>query len=175
MPRCTTLFTRGLRGEAQKETEIGPVPESWELVSIGDVFEHFASRALISEVAIFGPTTARVIEYPDVLRHLSQCVLGAASKRHPRSYLARCVSKARCHPTTHTAPGRPPSVRRCEPTLLTRRCRGTEKMDECLFQNHCVHRPTSCGQQDERTLFHRYYVDGMARRPASRIATSTER
>ena len=24
-----TLFTRGLRGEAQKETEIGPVPESW--------------------------------------------------------------------------------------------------------------------------------------------------
>ena len=25
-----TLFTRGLRGEAQKETEIGPVPESWE-------------------------------------------------------------------------------------------------------------------------------------------------
>ena len=25
-----TLFTRGLRGETQKETEIGPVPESWE-------------------------------------------------------------------------------------------------------------------------------------------------
>lgn len=24
-----TLFTRGLRGDAQKETEIGPVPESW--------------------------------------------------------------------------------------------------------------------------------------------------
>lgn len=29
------LFTRGLRGEAQKETEIGLVPESWELASIG--------------------------------------------------------------------------------------------------------------------------------------------
>lgn len=28
------LFTRGLRGEAQKETEIGPVPESWERVPI---------------------------------------------------------------------------------------------------------------------------------------------
>jgi len=26
------LFTRGLRGEPQKETEIGPVPESWEVV-----------------------------------------------------------------------------------------------------------------------------------------------
>jgi type I restriction enzyme S subunit len=29
------LFTRGLRGEPQKETEIGPVPESWEVSTIG--------------------------------------------------------------------------------------------------------------------------------------------
>ena len=32
-----TLFTRGLRGEAQKETEIGPVPESWELANLASV------------------------------------------------------------------------------------------------------------------------------------------
>ena len=32
-----TLFTCGLRGEAQKETEIGPVPESWEVTAIDDV------------------------------------------------------------------------------------------------------------------------------------------
>lgn len=31
------LFTRGLRGEAQKQTEIGEVPESWEVAAIGDV------------------------------------------------------------------------------------------------------------------------------------------
>ena len=31
------LFTRGLRGEAQKETEIGLVPESWAVSRIGDV------------------------------------------------------------------------------------------------------------------------------------------
>ena len=31
------LFTRGLRGEAQKETGIGPVPESWEVVQLGRV------------------------------------------------------------------------------------------------------------------------------------------
>ena len=30
-PPCKTLFTRGLRGEAQKEREIGLVPESWEV------------------------------------------------------------------------------------------------------------------------------------------------
>ena len=31
------LFTEGLRGEAQKQTEIGPVPESWELVPLGSL------------------------------------------------------------------------------------------------------------------------------------------
>jgi len=34
-----TLFTRGLRGEAQKETEIGPVPESWEVREFESVRE----------------------------------------------------------------------------------------------------------------------------------------
>ena len=31
-----TLFTRGLKGEAQKEAEIGPVPESWEISTLGE-------------------------------------------------------------------------------------------------------------------------------------------
>lgn len=31
------LFTRGLRGEPQKETEIGLVPESWRLVTLGEL------------------------------------------------------------------------------------------------------------------------------------------
>ena len=34
-----TLFTRGLRGEAQKETEIGPLPESWDVVNFAAVRE----------------------------------------------------------------------------------------------------------------------------------------
>jgi type I restriction enzyme S subunit len=29
------LFTQSLRGEPQKQTEIGPVPESWEVLSVG--------------------------------------------------------------------------------------------------------------------------------------------
>jgi type I restriction enzyme S subunit len=32
-----TLFTRGLRDEAQKETEIGPIPESWDVVPLGSL------------------------------------------------------------------------------------------------------------------------------------------
>jgi type I restriction enzyme S subunit len=31
------LFTEGLRGEPQKQTEIGLVPESWEVVAVGDI------------------------------------------------------------------------------------------------------------------------------------------
>ena len=31
------LFTEGLRNEPQKQTEIGPVPESWEVVALGDI------------------------------------------------------------------------------------------------------------------------------------------
>jgi type I restriction enzyme, S subunit len=31
------LFTRGLRGESQQETEIGPIPESWRLVRLGEI------------------------------------------------------------------------------------------------------------------------------------------
>lgn len=34
-----TLFTGGLRGEAQKETDIGPMPESWEVNRIGKIFD----------------------------------------------------------------------------------------------------------------------------------------
>lgn len=33
----TALFTRGLRGEQQKETEIGPVPESWDVLPLGSL------------------------------------------------------------------------------------------------------------------------------------------
>ena len=35
------LFTEGLRNEPQKQTEIGPVPESWEVVSLGQIAESF--------------------------------------------------------------------------------------------------------------------------------------
>ncbi len=33
------LFTEGLRGEPQKQTEIGPVPKSWEVVELGNFFQ----------------------------------------------------------------------------------------------------------------------------------------
>ena len=39
-----TLFTRGLRGEPQKHTDIGPVPESWELIPCNRIFKLTSGR-----------------------------------------------------------------------------------------------------------------------------------
>lgn len=54
-----TLFTHGLRGEAQKKTEIGPMPESWELY----LLETLCKRTDTVDPRREG---GRVIEYVDV-------------------------------------------------------------------------------------------------------------
>ncbi len=43
------LFTEGLRGEPQKQTEIGPIPESWELKTVGECCELLNGYAFKSE------------------------------------------------------------------------------------------------------------------------------
>jgi len=46
------LFTKGLRGEPQKQTEIGPIPESWELTELGKVVDLFCGFAFKSEEGV---------------------------------------------------------------------------------------------------------------------------
>ena len=53
------LFTRGLRGEAQRETEIGPMPESWELRSLETLCKKTDAVNLLCE-------GDRLIQYVDV-------------------------------------------------------------------------------------------------------------
>ena len=38
------LFTEGLRNEPQKQTEIGPIPESWEVAKLETIFDCFDER-----------------------------------------------------------------------------------------------------------------------------------
>lgn len=45
------LFTRGLRGEAQKETEIGFVPESWELTPVEHIFKLTSGKTRPSDLS----------------------------------------------------------------------------------------------------------------------------
>ena len=49
-----TLFTRGLRGEAQKETEIGLIPQSWHVEPLGNHFEIVQGLSLKGNLATDG-------------------------------------------------------------------------------------------------------------------------
>ena len=63
-----TVFTRGLRGEARKETEVGPVPESWESVPLSDcafVQSGVAKGRKISEAEITRLPYLRVANVQD--------------------------------------------------------------------------------------------------------------
>ncbi|MGH8728204.1 MAG: restriction endonuclease subunit S [Burkholderiales bacterium] len=51
------LFTHGLRGEAQKETEIGPVPESWEVASLGAAIAEDPKNGLYKHSSTYGSGT----------------------------------------------------------------------------------------------------------------------
>ena len=72
LKRATTrsLFTRGLRGEAQKETEAGPVPESWTISTLGDVSSLARGRFLHrprNEPRFYGGVTP-FVQTGDVVR-----------------------------------------------------------------------------------------------------------
>ena len=59
-----TLFSHGLRGEPQKETEIGPVPESWQVVNVGTVRE--ALQYGTSTRCSYEPTEFPVLRIPNI-------------------------------------------------------------------------------------------------------------
>ena len=65
-----TLFTRGLRGEPQKETEIGPMPESWKVSTLGEMARLERGRFMHrprNEPRFYGGTTP-FVQTGDVVR-----------------------------------------------------------------------------------------------------------
>ena len=59
-----TLFTHGLHGEAQKETEIGPLPESWDVVRFGTVRDRLQYGT--STRCTYEPSGYPVLRIPNV-------------------------------------------------------------------------------------------------------------
>ena len=119
-----SLFTHGLRGGAQKETEIGPMPESWELVPIGKVFKIEQGLSLKGNLANDGH--------------------GTLFLRTSNVYWARIelqsVSRMRLAGATPTNK----LLRRgdllvCEGGEIGRAATWNGEIEECLFQNH-LHR-----------------------------------
>jgi len=85
------LFTEGLRSEPQKQTEIGPVPESWEVVKLSDVCQ-FQSGGTPSKknpefwqgtIPWVSPKDMKRPRLSDVEDHISQEALESGSKLAP--------------------------------------------------------------------------------------------
>ncbi len=119
-----TLFTKGLRGEAQKETEIGSMPESWELVSIGNVFEIKQGLSLKGNLSNDGQgipflRTSNVYWGRIELQNVSRMRLVGAA---PTNKLLRCGD-----------------LLVCEGGEIGRAATWNGGIEECLFQNH-LHR-----------------------------------
>jgi type I restriction enzyme S subunit len=85
------LFTEGLRNEPQKQTEIGPVPESWEVVPLSDVCR-FQSGGTPSKknpefwqgtIPWVSPKDMKRPRLDDVSDHISQEALESGSKLAP--------------------------------------------------------------------------------------------
>ncbi len=51
------LFTEGLHNEPQKETEIGPVPESWDVVELGTLFQKEPQNGIYKHKKDYGTGT----------------------------------------------------------------------------------------------------------------------
>lgn len=85
------LFTEGLRNEPQKQTEIGPVPESWAVVPLSDVCQ-FQSGGTPSKqnpefwqgtIPWVSPKDMKRPRLDDVTDHISQEALESGSKLAP--------------------------------------------------------------------------------------------
>jgi type I restriction enzyme, S subunit len=85
------LFTEGLRNEPQKQTEIGPVPKSWEVVPLSDVCR-FQSGGTPSKknpefwqgtIPWVSPKDMKRPRLNDVADHISQEALESGSKLAP--------------------------------------------------------------------------------------------
>lgn len=131
------LFSRGLRDEAQKETEIGPIPESWELMSIGDIFEIEQGLSLKGNLANDG--------YGTPFLRTSNVYWG--------SITLKTVSRMRLiggPPTQKLL--RPGDLLVCEGGEIGRAAVWDGEIENCLYQNH-LHRLRPRHAVDTRPRF----------------------
>ena len=85
------LFTQGLRGEPQKQTEIGPVPKSWEVVTLQDICSLLSGGTPSKQKPEFwcgsipwvSPKDMKKPRLMDVADHISEAALEDGSSLAP--------------------------------------------------------------------------------------------
>ena len=118
------LFTRGLRNEPIKQTEIGPVPESWEIAPIGSLFTIVQGLSLKGNLARDGGG------YPFLRTsnvYWGKIDLGAVSRMHiePAQLVGRELQDG--------------DLLVCEGGEIGRAAVWHDELPNCTFQNH-LHR-----------------------------------
>lgn len=130
------LFTRGLQGEAPRQTEIGPVPRSWRLEPIGDVFDITQGISLKGNLATDGTGTP-FLRTSNV--YWGRVELGSISRMHLRTDP---------RPEKVLVKG---DLLVCEGGEVGRAAVWDGDLDDCLFQNHihCL-RPVDASRTEPR-------------------------
>ena len=85
------LFTAGLRGEPQKQTDLGPVPESWEVVALEDICTFLSGGTPSKQKPEFwkglipwvSPKDMKKAILTDVVDHISDAALEEGSSLAP--------------------------------------------------------------------------------------------
>ena len=85
------LFTQGLRGEPQKQTDIGPVPESWDVVALQDICTFLSGGTPSKQKPEFwmgsipwvSPKDMKRPRLSDVSDHISEAALKDGSSLAP--------------------------------------------------------------------------------------------
>ena len=133
-----TLFTHGLRGEAQKETVIGPMPESWKVEFIGDVFNITQGLSLKGNLAN-GRDGTPFLRTSNV--YWGRVELESISRMHLQSDPL---------PEKMLSEG---DLLVCEGGEIGRAAVWDSEIDCCLFQNHlhCL-RPIDASQTEPRFI-----------------------
>jgi type I restriction enzyme S subunit len=85
------LFTQGLRGEPQKQTEVGPVPESWEVLKLQEICSLISGGTPSKQKPEFwsglipwvSPKDMKKPRLSDVVDHISEAALKDGSSLAP--------------------------------------------------------------------------------------------
>ena len=146
-----TLFTHGLRAEAQKETEIGTVPESWEVELVGDLFHITQGLSLKGNLATDEDGTP-FLRTSNV--YWGRIELDSISRMHLRDSPL---------PEKVLVEG---DLLVCEGGEIGRAAVWDGEMGHCLFQNHlhCL-RPIDASRTDPRFVM-AWFEEGFKHRNA---------
>ncbi len=141
------LFAHGLRGEVQKHTEIGPLPESWGVEPLGNHFEIVQGLSLKGNLATDG-TGVPFLRTSNV--YWGRIDLSKISRMNVETTAIRDLQSG--------------DLLVCEGGEIGRAAIWSDEIEHCTYQNHVYRlRPTANGKADPKFVM-RWLEEGFCHR-----------